>query len=181
MNSFLHDLFLVVKCDSVAYLFCPQYESLSLQKILHQASANEDVWPYFPDQKDIHKLPRQWVVNILYTIVGRPFADWVQEQINGRNEKLANDHNLMIELDPEIAAAFKASTQISSKSFAESIVSFSILFSNICNCSQQGYRCQSPQVGNQASPFKNRDAATQGRRRTQRLVRLDQDQTHHRT
>lgn len=79
MELLPHGLCSVIKCDRVAYLFCPQYEGLSLQKILQQASAHEEVWPYFPEQKDIHKLPRQWVVNVMYTIVGRPFAQWVQD------------------------------------------------------------------------------------------------------
>ena len=56
------------------------------------------------------------MVNVLYTIVGQPFADWVQHHIDERNEKLAREQNLNIELDPEIAAAFRASSQISSKS-----------------------------------------------------------------
>ena len=68
------------------------------------------MWPYFPDQKDVAKLPRQWVVNVVNTVVGTPFSDWVKEQIDARNQKLASDHNLMIALDPDIAAAFRAST-----------------------------------------------------------------------
>ena len=50
------------------------------------------------------------------TVVGKPFSDWVRHQIDQRNGKLASDHNLNIELDAEIAAAFRSSSQISSKS-----------------------------------------------------------------
>ena len=65
------------------------------------------MWPYFPEKKDIPKLPRQWVVNVLYSVIGAPFADWVRHQINSRNQKMSTDHNLNIELDPEIAEAFR--------------------------------------------------------------------------
>ena len=101
---------LVIKCDRVSYIFCPQYEGLSLDCIHKQAALYKEVWPYFPDSKDIPKLPRQWVVNVVNTIVGQPFSDWVKHQIDVRNEKLASDHNLNIELDPDIAAAFRASS-----------------------------------------------------------------------
>lgn len=114
-------MLLVIKCDKVCYLFCPQYEGLSLEKILQQTAQYPEVLQYFPVQKEIQKLPRQWVINVIYTIVGKSFADWVQQQIDSRNEKMASDHNLMIELDPDIAAAFRASTQISSK-YANSLV-----------------------------------------------------------
>ena len=79
----------------------------------------KEAWTYLPDQKDIPKLPRQWVVNVLNTVVGRQFSDWVREQIDARNKKLRADHNLNIELDPEIAEAFRASSQVSSKYFTD--------------------------------------------------------------
>ena len=53
----------------------------------------------------------------MHTVVGTQFSDWVRQQIDERNEKLTSDHNLNIELDPEIAAAFRASSQVSSKSW----------------------------------------------------------------
>ena len=110
MNPYHLTVNLDIKCDRVSYLFCPQYEGLSLECVLKQAASYKEVWQFFPDQRDIAKLPRQWVINVLNTIVGEPFSDWVRLQIDSRNEKLASDHNLNIELDPEIAAAFRASS-----------------------------------------------------------------------
>ena len=48
-------------------------------------------------------------------MVGEPFQQWVAERIEARNEKLASDNNQMIEVDPQIAAAFAASSSLSSK------------------------------------------------------------------
>ena len=58
-------------------------------------------------------MPRQWVCNIIATIVGRPFVDWVKTRVNERNAALIKDRNLGIAMDPAIAAAFHASTAVS--------------------------------------------------------------------
>ena len=61
------------------------------------------------------KLPRQWIINLIYSIVGDEFRTWVSQQVKDRNEQVAEKRDLMIELDPEIAAAFGSSVNISSK------------------------------------------------------------------
>ena len=50
-----------------------------------------------------------------YTVVGDNFAQWVKQQIEIRNAKVATDRDLMIEMDPDVAAAFATSTSISRK------------------------------------------------------------------
>jgi hypothetical protein len=70
-----------------------------------------------PDEADLAKLPRQWVINLVNSLVGQPFSSWVGQQIEQRNSVLAAKNDLMIDLDPEIAKAFHTSTSISSKFF----------------------------------------------------------------
>ena len=65
--------------------------------------------------KEIRKLPRSYIANVIYTIVGDKFNDWVQEKVRARNEKVADDHDMNIDLDPEIAEIFKKSTSVSGK------------------------------------------------------------------
>ena len=60
-------------------------------------------------------LHRQYVINVIYTVVGENFQDWVDKTIRIRNKRLAEDRNLNINMDPEIAKIFKASTTISCK------------------------------------------------------------------
>ena len=60
-------------------------------------------------------MPRQYLANIVYTVVGKPFYDWVDGKIEERNKKVINEANMGIEMDPEIAAIFKASTAVSGK------------------------------------------------------------------
>ena len=54
----------------------------------------------------MHKVPRQWLINVAYSVCGSPFAGWVKDEIENRNEELAKKQNLLIDMDPEIAKAF---------------------------------------------------------------------------
>ena len=67
--------------------------------------------------KERKKLPRAYICNVIYTQVGKPFYDWVQKQVDARHKKVTDERNMNIELDPEIAAIFKASTAVSGKFF----------------------------------------------------------------
>ena len=68
-----------------------------------------------PDDRDLAKLPRQWIINVIYSLVGDDFRLWVSNLIQNRIDHLAESNDLMIELDPEIATAFRGSFNISSK------------------------------------------------------------------
>ena len=68
-----------ITCDDIRTLACPQYEGLSIESILEEATQDKRVKTYLPDERDMHKVPRQWIVNIVYMIVGEPFSKWVTE------------------------------------------------------------------------------------------------------
>jgi len=97
----------------VAHVHVPMYENLTLEQIIAQLEAHPEVFEYLPDGKELRKVPREWICNIIATIVGAPFVEWVQARINERNAQLFQDKQLGIDMDPEIAAAFHASTAIS--------------------------------------------------------------------
>ena len=50
--------------------------------------------------KEVLKMPRSYISNVLYTMIGQPFKDWVNEQIEKRNIKIVEDQNLAIQMDP---------------------------------------------------------------------------------
>ena len=52
---------------------------------------------------------------MLYSLLQDDFSDWVRKLIDARNKKVTVSHNLLIDMDPDIAAAFAASTAVSSK------------------------------------------------------------------
>ena len=65
--------------------------------------------------KEIRKMPRQYICNVIYTLVGEPFAKWVTLNCHERNKKFTQDHGLEIKLQSRIAEALEASTAINCK------------------------------------------------------------------
>ena len=93
----------------------PMYKGLTIDNMLAEGRRSPAVNNYLPDEKDLHRLPRQWLANVIYTLVGERFQNWVTECIRNRNDHIAEKQNLIVELDPVIAAAFNNSLNISSK------------------------------------------------------------------
>ena len=58
---------------------------------------------------------RQYVINVVYTLVGDAFRLWVEEVMHARDARITEERNLGIELDPEILRVFRNSTAVSSK------------------------------------------------------------------
>ena len=65
------------------------------------------------EPREVEKLPRAYLANVIYTVVGDLFKQWVDSAIAKRNEKIMSDQNLAIDMDPEIYAAFQASQHVS--------------------------------------------------------------------
>ena len=61
---------------------------------------------YLPDQPDLAKVPKQWIVNICAAVIGADFKDWVAEQIEDRNAVMADRKEVMISMDPLMASKF---------------------------------------------------------------------------
>jgi len=55
---------------------------------------------------------------MMYSLIQGEFADWVRDHIEARNRKMTSAHNLLIDMDPDIAEAFSNSTAVSSKCWA---------------------------------------------------------------
>ena len=66
-------------------------------------------------EKEIRKLPREYLGNVIQTIAKGNFTAWVKQRIEARNQKLLDDRDLTIHMDQSIAAIFNASTAISGK------------------------------------------------------------------
>ena len=90
---------------------------MAIQDILEEASKNNLVMKYLPDDRDMHKVPRQWIVNLAYAIIGAPFANWVSNVVSKRNVEVAKKQDLILNLDPEILKAFHSSVNISTVSY----------------------------------------------------------------
>ena len=64
----------------------------------------EDMHHHMPSEShEIAKLPRGWVINVGATVVGQPFVDWCAARITKRNREMAQDRNLLIKMNPQLA------------------------------------------------------------------------------
>ena len=94
----------------------PHFEGLSTETMLYHARNWPDVARALPsEQREVEKLPRQYIANVIYTVVGPVFKQWVDGEINKRNAKIIEDQDLAIDMDPEIYAAFMASKHVSTQ------------------------------------------------------------------
>ncbi len=99
----------------VAWIAVPQYEGLTIKEIAAFVAPHNVVGNYLPDQKEIPKLPKQWIANVCHTLLKTTFSDWVKKQVAERNKALLVKKDMLIDVDPEIFAAFQASTKTSGK------------------------------------------------------------------
>ena len=101
--------------NQVVTLHVPQYEGLTVAKILQFALNQQGVAKYLPDDVDLPKVPKQWIVNVYAAVIGEPFDAWVDEQIQERNVYMQEKREMMIHMDPDMAAKFNTSTHVSRK------------------------------------------------------------------
>ena len=102
-----------IDCDKIKFLYVPQYESLKIALIMAQALSIPEAMNHLPILKEIEKVPKAWLCTIIYSVVGKQFAGWVQERIGERNEKVTVIRDLNINIDPKVLAAFNISNAVS--------------------------------------------------------------------
>ena len=106
----------IIKDSAVKFFAIPQFEGLAVDDLLNYARAHPTVLRALPiEEKEVLKMPRYYIGNVIYTLVGQPFAKWVEERVTARNEKLADERDMYIEMDPAIAEIFRKSTSVSGK------------------------------------------------------------------
>ena len=69
-----------VKSSMIKYLYIPQYDGCSVRDIMEQAAHYPEVEAYLPDAKERSQLPRQWLINIIFTVGGAHFGVWAKRQ-----------------------------------------------------------------------------------------------------
>ena len=105
-----------IKAKDVRHIQVPLYEGLALKDISKFLNdGHEEVFDYMPDAQEIHKVSKSWITNVCATVLKGIFSGWVKNQIEERNYAVTKRKNLMIQMDPEVAAAFRSSTKVSRK------------------------------------------------------------------
>ena len=70
------------------FINVPQYEGLKTDAVLQWVRPFNDVFDYLPDGRDMDRMPRAWITNVIYSVVGQPFKDYVNQKIEARNNAL---------------------------------------------------------------------------------------------
>ena len=97
-----------IKCEEVQVLQVPHFEGLTISTMLEYVEGNKTVLRALHSiNREVDRLPRAYLANVIYTIVGQPFKTWVEQQVALRNQKVALEGAKMIEMDPEIARIFQ--------------------------------------------------------------------------
>ena len=93
----------------------PHFEGLNIERMLAYAADKVEVMYALPTiEREREKLPRAYVANVIYTLVGDAFKQWVEKKVNDRHQ-LRREPQDAIQLDPEIAAIYNASLATSGK------------------------------------------------------------------
>ena len=78
-----------IKSSDVKDISIPHFEGLTVDAMLHHAKNWPAVGLALPiEPREVEKLPRAYLGNVIYTIVGKPFRDWIDGAIKTRNEKI---------------------------------------------------------------------------------------------
>lgn len=97
----------MIKATEVKHIAVPFFEGLNIELMIAWAKGQPgNVMYAFPIvQREIERLPRAYIANIIYTITGDAFKNWVARQVDLRNAKVAQEAD-MIEMDSQIAAIY---------------------------------------------------------------------------
>ena len=109
-------MLIVIKSDDVKILAAPNYEGLTIENFLEEAAKYQEMEPYLPEERDLHRLPLNFIINLMYTILGEPIKNYVKYIVEQRNKNVIDKQNMGLELDDEIQRAFERSTYVSCKS-----------------------------------------------------------------
>ena len=102
-----------VPMDRVNHIHVPAYETLKLEEIFSFFLQHQAVIQFMPEDKELRRMPKQWVCNVGATVIGQPFLDWVMARVMQRNAQVTKEKNLLISMDSAVAAAFHTSTSVS--------------------------------------------------------------------
>jgi hypothetical protein len=69
----------IIKCEDVRVIDVPQFDGLAIKDIFNFASNSVEVELALPPAKEISKLCRGYLANVVYTIMGEPFREWVNQ------------------------------------------------------------------------------------------------------
>jgi len=98
----------------VKTMHVPCYENLKLDDFVKLIQDHPFVAMCLPDrEKEMIKMGRTYLINVLYTRLGEKFKLWVDKRVEQRHQKVKQEQNKYIKLDPEMSKIFQQSKSVS--------------------------------------------------------------------
>ena len=102
-----------VKCRSIKVIQVPQYKGLTVRDIIKFAKTKIDINSYLPDYEYLKEPNREWLWNVVNSLIPNEFQKYIKIWEEKRREELLQSSNLAIRVKPEFLDIFKSSQSVS--------------------------------------------------------------------
>ena len=104
-----------IKLHKVKVIQVPQYEGLFVKDILKFAKTKVDIDEYLPEFGYNKEPNRQWVWNLVNSLVSDDFQNYIDKKVKLRKQNLIKQQNIKMTINYELINIFKSSNVISSE------------------------------------------------------------------
>ena len=102
-----------IKWFDVKVVKVPQIKGLEVANILSFASMHTDVHKYLPEYEYKKEPSRDWIWNLVNTLINDEFQEYIQDKVCKRESELIKNKNLKVCATPEIIDIIKRSKAVS--------------------------------------------------------------------
>ena len=104
---------LFVEWSNVKVIKVPQHKGFHVKDLLRYASTKVNIEKYLPDYEYAKDPNREWLCNIINTLMREEFHKFIQEKINKRKQELIKSQNLGVKAISEFVNIFRRSQAVS--------------------------------------------------------------------
>ena len=97
----------------VTVIKVPHYKGLTVKDIIEFADAHVDVHSYLPDFEYDKAPNREWLWNIVNSLIPQAFKEYISQKVLDRKESIYKSQNLSTSIKPEFIEIFKNSESVS--------------------------------------------------------------------
>ena len=103
------------KWQQIKVVKVPHYKCLRICDILKFASTKINIADYMPEYEYSKEPNREWVCNVVNTLLSDDFKEFIDQIVNERKQSLIDSQNFRITAKPEFIQLFKESKSVSLK------------------------------------------------------------------
>ena len=102
-----------IRCKDVRVIKVPHLDGLRVKGILGWARERVDIDRFLPEYEYDKEPSREWLCNVIHTLLDKQFTDFIIEKQRLREKKVITNKNLGIEAKPEFIKIFRESNSVS--------------------------------------------------------------------